>query len=355
MNMNNTVPIIIPSYEPDEKLIKLLEELNKTGLSPIIVLDDGSDAESYGSFFQRAKDEYGVTVLRHAVNLGKGRALKDAFNYCLNEYPDLVGVITADSDGQHTPADILKCKKALLESPDALIMGVRDFDRSGIPARSVFGNKITSKVMSGLAGISVSDTQTGLRAIPADFMKLLMEVKGERFEFETNMLLSAKEEGVSIKEVPIQTIYIEENKSSHFRPIQDSVMIYAVFGKFLVSSLSSSILDMLLFALFCRLLQPIEGLAINYIMAATIMARVISAIYNFMINYKVVFKGKGSKLKAACRYIALAVVIMLLSGTLVSRLCGLMPGVLEVLIKIPVDCILFLLSFVVQREFVYKK
>ncbi len=355
MNKNDYVPIIIPSYEPDEKLIKLLEELNKASLAPIIVLDDGSEPERFGDFFKRAEEEYGATVLRHAVNLGKGRALKDAFNYCLNEYPDLVGVITADSDGQHTPADILKCKKALLESPDALIMGVRDFDRAGIPARSVFGNKITSKVMSGLAGISVSDTQTGLRAIPADFMKLLMAVKGERFEFETNMLLSAKEEGISIKEVPIQTIYIEENKSSHFRPIQDSFMIYAVFGKFLVSSLSSSVLDMLLFALFCRLLRPIEGLSLNYVMAATIMARVISAIYNFLINYKVVFKGKGSKLRAACRYIILAVIIMLLSGTLVSRLCSLMPGVLEVLIKIPVDCILFLLSFVVQREFVYKK
>ena len=352
--MINTVPIIIPAYEPDEKLIKLLEELNKAQLAPVILLDDGSDPERFGALFEKAEKEYHITLLRHAVNMGKGRALKDAFNYCLNEYPDMAGCVTADSDGQHHPEDIKRCIDALLQNPAELILGVRDFDGAGIPARSVFGNKVTSRVMSMLAGVSVSDTQTGLRAIPTEFMKKLLTEKGERFEFETNMLLRAKEENIAIREVSIKTIYLEENKSSHFRPIRDSAMIYAVFAKFLISSLSSSVLDMILFAVFCGLFRKISGIPLGYIMAATICARVISAVYNFMINFKVVFKGKGSKLKAAVKYVALAAVIMILSGLLVSLFHGMLYTVPEVCVKIPVDCLLFLLSFFIQREIVYK-
>ncbi|WP_026492489.1 glycosyltransferase [Butyrivibrio sp. XPD2002] len=352
--MSATVPIIIPAYEPDEKLIKLLSEINTAGFSPIIVVNDGSDDDVYGGIFKRAENDYGVIVLKHAVNMGKGRALKDAFNYCLVEYSDLVGVITADADGQHTTTDIGRVKAELMEYPDSLIMGCRDFDESGIPARSVFGNKTTSRVMKSLAGVHVSDTQTGLRAIPANFMRYLLNENGERFEFETNMLLATKAEGVPIREVDIQTIYIEENKSSHFHPIRDSIRIYAVFGKFIVSSLSSSLVDMLMFALFCRIFRRVQGLPVGYIMLSTILARVVSATYNFSVNYKVVFKGTENKWMSAVKYAVLAVMIVLLSGYGVTYIYRFFPSVPEVLVKIPVDCILFLLSFWIQREFVYK-
>ncbi len=349
-----TIPIIIPAYEPDEKLIGLLGELKNAELSPVIVVDDGSDRGKYGQLFDRAKIELGAVVLRHAVNMGKGRALKDAFNYCLNEYSDLVGVITADSDGQHSATDIKRLKDELLEYPDSLILGTRNFDESGIPARSVFGNKTTSRVMGVLTGVNVTDTQTGLRAIPSEFMKYLLNEKGERFDFETNMLLATSSQRVPIRQVDIQTIYIEENKSSHFRPIRDSIMIYAVFGKFIFSSLSSSVIDMLMFALFCRLFRNTQGLVIGYIMLSTILARVISATYNFTFNYRVVFKGSGNKLIAAVKYVLLAVVIMILSGYGVTFIHGFFEATPEVFVKIPVDCLLFLLSFVIQREFVYK-
>ena len=351
---NKTIPIIIPAYEPDEKLIKLLSELKNSELSPVIIVDDGSDKDTYGHIFNSAKSEYGAIVLRHAVNMGKGRALKDAFNYCINEYPDLLGAITADSDGQHTTMDIKRVKDELIEFSDSLVLGCRNFDESGIPARSVFGNKTTSKVMGVLTGVSVSDTQTGLRAIPAYFMKYLLNEKGERFDFETNMLLATGIAQVPIRQVDIQTIYIEENKSSHFRPIRDSLMIYAVFGKFVISSLSSSIIDMLMFALFCRLLRGTEGLFMGYIMLSTILARIISATYNFLVNYKVVFKGRGNKFIAAAKYVLLAIFIMLLSGYGVTFIHGFFSTVPEVYVKIPVDTLLFLLSFIIQREFVYK-
>lgn len=350
--MDRLIPVIIPAYEPDEKLIKLLDELALENVGPVIVVNDGSDEDTYGHLYDAAR-ERGAVVLDHAVNMGKGRALKSAFNYCLGQYKDLIGVVTADSDGQHAVSDIKKIREALLEDPDALILGVRDFDQAGIPARSVFGNKLTSRVMKFLVGIGISDTQTGLRGISAGFMRFLLTEKGERFEFETNMLLDTKELGIRIKEIPIRTIYLEENKSSHFNPIKDSARIYAVFLKFLVSSLSSSVVDIVLFGIFCAVFKNVP-LAIGYIMLSTILARIISAVYNFLINYRVVFRGKGSKARAAVRYFLLAVCIMLLSGALVSFFHGLIPGTAEALVKIPVDCLLFLLSFFIQREVVYK-
>lgn len=350
--MKNLIPVVIPAYEPDEKLTVLVKSLKDAGISPVVVVNDGSFGEQYDRIFDSVR-ELGAVVFNHAVNMGKGRALKNAMNYCLDAYPGLVGVVTADSDGQHTVEDISKCMEALGSKPEALILGVRNFDGSDIPARSVFGNKTTSRVMKLLTGMKISDTQTGLRGIPAGFMKFLLTEKGERYEFETNMLLDTKEQGVEIVEVPIKTIYLEENKSSHFNPIKDSIRIYAVFLKFVFSSLSSSVLDIALFTIFCSMLKSVP-LPIGYIMLATIMARVISAVYNFFINYKVVFKGKGSKVKAAVRYALLAVFIMLMSGFLVGTLHGMVPQVREFIIKIPVDCILFLLSFLVQREAVYK-
>ena len=132
--MGGQIPVIIPAYEPDEKLIKLLDELCAEGVEPVIVVNDGSDEGAYGHLFEAVR-ERGVIVLDHAVNMGKGRALKTAFNYCLGTYKDLIGVVTADSDGQHAVSDIRKCMQALLEDPKALVLGVRDFDQSGIPAR----------------------------------------------------------------------------------------------------------------------------------------------------------------------------------------------------------------------------
>lgn len=349
------IPVVIPAYEPDEKLITLLHALQETGIRHVVVVDDGS-GERYEPLFAQAEETGNCTVLHHAVNLGKGRALKTAFNYCLRIYGDAAGCVTADSDGQHTPADILACMSRLWKNPEALILGCRDFDAPSVPARSSFGNKCTRKVFRYLLGLNVSDTQTGLRAVPAFFMKELMQVKGERFEYETNMLIETKNLSIPIMEVPVETVYIEENRTSHFNPIKDSVRIYLVFGKFLFSSLSSSVLDLLLFHMFCMIFtsfgEAVSG--IPYIIAATVCARVISAVYNFLINYRVVFKSKGSLVATAGKYCVLAVCQMLCSAFLVDALYDLTGGT-EVLVKIPVDILLFFLSFVIQREFVYRK
>lgn len=348
------IPVIIPSYEPDEKLIALLYALQTAGIRHVVVVDDGS-GDGYAPFFEEAAAVENCTVLYHAVNLGKGRALKTAFNYCLRQFPETPGCVTADSDGQHTPSDIAACMRALCEHPESLILGCRDFDGPQVPARSSFGNKCTRQVFRYLLGLSVSDTQTGLRAIPAFFMRELMQVRGERFEYETNMLIETKDRDIPIVEVPVETVYIEANKKSHFNPVRDSLRIYLVFGKFLFSSLSSSVLDLLLFQMLCAMLRPMAGRlsGIPYIVAATVCARVISAVYNFLINYRVVFQSRAGVAVTIRRYSLLAVCQMACSAFLVNMLYGLIGG-MEVAVKMPVDILLFFISFAIQREFVYR-
>jgi Glycosyltransferases involved in cell wall biogenesis len=352
------IPIVIPSYEPDERFPAILKDLKQAGLGPVIVVDDGS-GDDYLPFFNEAqelvKDQGGV-VLHHDVNKGKGRALKTAFSYILENMPESIGCVTADSDGQHSVNCIRKCMDALTEHPDDLVLGVRDFTGEDVPFKSRAGNTITIKVCSFLCGVTVSDTQTGLRAIPKSFMKELLDVEGERFEFETQMLIDSKDK-YPIFEVPIETIYdSKENHQTHFNPVKDSIRIYKLFGKmfakFIFSSLSSCVIDLLLFALFCNIFSSVVDSAI-YVTAATVLARVISATYNYLVNFKLVFKSGKSHTSSFPKYVVLAIIQMSLSAGLVTILVLLFAGVPELAFKIPVDVVLFLLSYYVQRRFVY--
>lgn len=367
---NQRIPLIIPAYEPDERLIDLLEELKRDEFTRVVVVDDGSGKE-YQSLFARVKAYPFCEVLCHEQNQGKGRALKTAFAYCLNSYPDMIGVVTADSDGQHTPADICLCMKAMEENPKQLIMGVRDFSGEDVPWKSSFGNGTTRLVCKLLCGVAVSDTQTGLRGIPRDFMAELLSVAGERFEFETNMLIESKGK-YPIKEVTIQTIYeSKEHHQTHFHPFKDSIKIYRIFGKmllkFILSSLSSSVIDLGLFTLFCFLLKPVDfsgvtevfgGLSryegVLYVTVAAVAARLISATYNYLMNYCFVFKSKEHKGKALGKYVLLAAIQMSLSAGLVTLFVFLLPFLPELLIKIVIDVILFIISYWIQREIVFK-
>lgn len=352
MSVSITLPVIIPSYEPEESLTILVQELYNEGIRPVIVVDDGSRGQQYQDIFSDIEEKYDIIVLHHYCNMGKGRALKTAFNYCLWNYPDMVGCVTADSDGQHSVEDICKCAEVLKRNLESLVLGVRDFDAAGVPARSMIGNKCTRIVMKLLTGVKVSDTQTGLRGIPVAFMQKLLNVKGERFEFETNMLVETGQDNISIVEQPVKTIYRKGNSSSHFNMFRDSFSVYAIFGKFIFSSCSSSLIDICLFWLISHLLITAGCPETWHIMIATICARIISAGYNFGINYRVVFKSSRKKQYAVIRYAALAVAIMLASGAAVSGI-HLLVGAPEVIIKIIVDSLLFLLSFYVQRKAVY--
>lgn len=350
------IPVVIPAYEPDGRLLILLDQLSERKITPVIVVDDGS-GENYTELFRKAgklAEAGGGCLLRHERNCGKGRALKTAFQYVLTSFPDAAGVVTADSDGQHRPECIEDVRRALCQNPDSLVLGARTFDDPGIPWKSRFGNRLTVKLMQYFTGIRVSDTQTGLRGIPRAFLEKLLNVRGERFEFETEMLLASRGE-YPIVEVPIRTVYdSKSHHQTHFRPLADSWRIYKILGRsflgFVLSSLSSSILDLCLFTLLCHLLR---GRARAYILIATIAARILSAAYNYGMNYKKVFRSRSGIRASAVRYALLAAAQMLCSGLLVTAAVRLLGNLPEVVIKAMVDTALFFVSYKIQQKFVF--
>lgn len=337
--------IIVPTLNPnvdllDDFLNKLMKKTKK-----ILVYNDGSRSE-YKDYFKKLEKK-GIIVLNHYINLGKGRAMKDAFNYLLNNYDNLKGVVTADSDGQHDVDDIMKCADAVIKYPDSLILGCRNFYESNVPKRNRFGNLMTCKIFKLFIGLNISDTQTGLRGLSKEVMLKFMETKGERFEYETNQLIETIDKNVPIKEVSIKTIYVNGNTESHFNPIKDSIAIYKQFFKYIISSVSSFVIDILLFTLFTYLIT-----GKNYILLSTIFARIISSIYNYLVNRKIVFKSNDKN--SIYKYFLLSIIQMFASGIIVNYLFKLININLTVL-KIVVDLIIFIINFVIQREFVFKK
>jgi glycosyltransferase involved in cell wall biosynthesis len=348
------VLIVVPSLSPDDKLIGLLENLRDGGFPHVMIVNDGSDA-SYKPYFDRAAQEFGCRVLRHHINYGKGRALKTAYNEFLNEYVGFEGVVTVDSDGQHTVEDVRACIQAMREHPDALVLGSRDFSGENVPSRSRFGNVLTRKVFGWLCGVHISDTQTGLRAMSYELTRQFLTTKGERFEYEMNQLIDCSEKRIPIVEVPIDTIYIEENRTSHFNPLKDSMRVYAVFGKFILSSFSAVLVDLLLFYFFLAVMPDNWLLPATFI--ATVAARLISMLYNFAVNRKAVFRNHACVWPALLRYIALAIPVMCISGFAVSWVTGLLHlnDIGALLIKMVVDVILFFCNFQIQRVWVFKE
>ncbi len=347
------VTIIIPSLNPDDKLIAVIDSLLAKGFQDILLVNDGSDM-NHMEPFAYAKSK-GLAVLNHEVNRGKGRGLKTAFEWCIANRPDIDGVITVDGDNQHRADDIENCGRRMVElGGNSVILGCRNFGGADVPKKSRIGNHITSWVFKFACGIKISDTQTGLRAIPARYLADMVQIKGERFEYETNMLLEMKRLDIPFEEVEIQTVYIEENASTHFHPIRDSFKIYAVILKFLCSSLAASVIDLGLYTLFSFLLG---GLWNNsaVICTATAGARVISSAFNYTVNRKAVFKSNKPMKGTIVRYYVLCVCQMLVSYGLVygiSSLFGL-EGALTVIVKLPVDIVLFMISFRIQRAWVF--
>lgn len=345
------VVILIPAYEPDIKFVDLIVQLIKLKFSNILVINDGSTLKSE-VFFNDVKKYENVRIVSHAVNQGKGRALKTGFNTIINDYPDVFGCITVDADGQHLPVDIEKLSKKLINNPDKLILGVRDFDEGKVPARSKFGNKLTRNVLNILGGIKITDTQTGLRALSVENMSLFMKTNGESYEYEMHMILDSKEFNIDILEVPITTVYIEENASSHFNPILDSAKIYKVFMKYIISSFASSVIDIASFYFFINVFSTL--IPNLYILVSTAIARIISVTFNYQINAKKVFKSDNQRSGSFQRYVFLAIIQLLISAIFVSIISQNF-HINETLTKIIVDTMLFFISFIIQREFIFAK
>ena len=188
-------------------------------------------------------------------------------------------------------------------------------------------------------------------------MDAFCQIKGERFEYETNMLLQMKSQKIDFVEVPIATVYEGENEGSHFRPIVDSykimklifVYMLGTFFRYMISAGTSFVLDL-----------GIYYLALQFghvsILAATVIARVISSFYNFNMNRKMVFKSEEGYTKTMVRYYALCVVQMLASAGLVTVVKSMVPGgaFVATVCKAVVDTFLFVISYQIQKRWVFK-
>jgi len=353
--VRNCVPVI-PALNPPEELIGYIRELKHEGFDKIIVVDDGS-REEFKEIFAELKEYYGCDLLVHAVNMGKGRALKDALNYYLNEYSQFYkGVITADSDGQHLVKDVIRMDDEIGTDNSALILGVRDFDRENVPFKSRAGNRITRNVLRLLIGGNVNDTQTGLRGIPNQIAYEYLTLAGERFEYETTMLIESIKKDIPIREIMIETVYYNGNSETHFHPVKDSIRIYKlIFGsfiKYMFVSLSSFALD---YGLFCLLSAMLIGAVdTTRVWVATVIARVISSLYNYFMNRNVIFKSERDVKQTIVKYYALAIVQMCCSAGLVLAATRGLHWPSPV-IKPIVDTLLFLLSYQIQSRWIFRE
>ncbi len=357
MNQNiQAVMVLIPSLNPSQRLPQLVDGLEEQGFTHIVVVNDGSKPECR-PIFDRLRARASCTVLTHPVNCGKGAGLKTGLRYFQEKREELglAGVVTADSDGQHLPGDIARVAQALLDRPTHLILGTRDFDEENVPFKSRNGNKITTQVFRLLHGRTIHDTQTGLRGIPAGWMDQCIACKGDRFEYEINMLIDAARQGVPMEELPIQTVYFDANKASSFHAVRDSFRIYAAmlgsFLRFSCSSLLCALLDQGLFALLRAL--AFSGLSASAgIWAATAVARVGSSLCNYALNRAVVFQSASDPRRSLIRYYLLAAAQLACSAALVAGLHA-VTRVAPSALKLLVDTVLFLVSYRIQRHWVF--
>ncbi len=331
---------LIPSFEPDQRLAVLAKELCESGFE-VVVVDDGS-GEHYGEYFAACRD-YAV-ILTHWINKGKGAALKTGLDYISGHFGECV-VVTLDSDGQHTVSDAVRvCEKASADK-GSLVLGCRSFGKD-VPLRSRFGNKFTRMVYKLSTGTDVSDTQTGLRAFHSSLIPMMLEISGERYEYEMNVLLEAPERGVPVAEVPIDTIYIDGNSGSHFSALRDSFRIYKEILKFSASSLAGFAVDYLMYTML-TVLTGIPALA-------NVGARVVSSIVNFSLNRKFVFRSDTPLVSSAVKYFALAAVILAGNTMVLSALTNGL-GMNVYFAKIVTELAFFVLSWTVQKTLIFRK
>lgn len=363
MGMDRNGVILIPTLNPGAGLVEYVRELITNGFKQIIIVNDGSgqSAEDIFGKIGRMGQKYGgadIKILTHAINLGKGRGLKTGINYYLchrgGKYAASKGLISVDSDGQHLVKDVMNIDRQLQQSGGvkAVILGCRDFSLDGIPPKSRFGNKLTKLVFRLCFGENIEDTQTGLRGITNEALPDLVELYGERFEYETNVLIECVRKKIAILQIGIETIYEDNNSGTHFNPITDSIKIYRLILKrfflYMLASLSSFVIDCALFGMLCRVFAFTD----NKIWIATVGARLVSSFYNYMVNKNVVFEyGKKGK-RTFFMYGFLCVATMLFSGFAVNALYNVI-GHNEILIKCLVDTILFLLNYYIQRKFIF--
>lgn len=333
--------VLIPAYQPDARLPRLILELHRAYPSTkIVVVDDGS-GEQYRDIFE-ASHTAGAHVISYENNRGKGYALREGFTWIRDVAGDSPEcVVTADADGQHTLNDIFRVGRTCTDTGKS-VLGVREFV-GHVPARSRIGNTATSALFWLATGWKLKDTQTGLRAFPVALLPELLKVQGDRYEYELRVLLHLAKFRHPVTQIPIETIYEAGNPTSHFRPLQDSARIWAPLLKFAASSGVATVIDYVL----VLVLNALTGALFFPVIAA----RLVSASVNFAMNRRV-FEATGVSLRrSALRYAALAVAVVAGSYTMLAVLTGI--GMPLWIAKIIADTTMYLVSYSAQSRYVF--
>ena len=339
--------LLVPAYKPDVSLEWVLDTRILNRFEKIFVVNDGSPKD-FDEIFERLAKNPQISILKHAVNLGKGAALKTGFNSILVAEEDgsrKISIVTADADGQHAIADVMAVANAISSEAEVLVLGGRSFQQ-GVPLRSKVGNLVTRKVFRFLTGLSINDTQTGLRGVPQQMVGPLLKCSANGYEFEMEMLILAKDLQIPIKEIPISTIYINNNSGSHFNPLFDSFKIYFVLLRYLTSSFSAAVVDYIVFLFFWSMGLPLW--------ACVSLGRLVSVLLNFSLNYKFVFKQEGELAKSILKYLTLVVIsgisTYIFTNYFLTKL-NIQPPVGKIIAEV---CIFFV-NFLIQREWVFNK
>lgn len=339
----DTYTVIIPAYCPGDGLISLVHCLKERNMECIVV-NDGSP-EEYDAVFHTVSES--AAVLIHDVNKGKGAALKTGFRYIRDHCGGCI-VITADADGQHLPEDIMRTAECAADCHGSLVLGTRRFLREDVPFKSYYGNRITETIFRLFTGLHVHDTQTGLRAFHSSLTETMLKVPGERYEYEMNQLLICVKEKIPIQETEIAAVYEDNNSCSHFHPFRDSFLIYKQILRFGLSSIASFFVDLCAFAIFTVFLKGRSG-----ILTANILARFISAAFNYEINRRAVFDDRSERKESLMKYAVLALAILVFNtGILYVLTCVL--HINRLAAKIMTEMILFVFSWAVQNRYVFQ-
>lgn len=353
----SSVAIVIPSFEPTESLINYVKNLQDAGFLKITIINDGSLPE-YDSIFHEISLFEGCKVLRYPFNQGKGHALKTGFLFIKERFLECTHVITVDSDGQHAVEDVCQLADQLLTTSGRVLLGGRDFSQSHVPFKSRFGNRVSSAMFRLFHGIWLPDTQTGLRGFSTDLLPLMLDIKGDRFEYEMTVLTTLAQKNIPIQTVTIQTIYLEGNKSTHFRPVADSLQVMSVLlqqlVRFTLSSGLSFLTDYLLAWVLLSQLTPFFQNDYLRIGVALVTARLISMLVNYSLNKRFVFREEAPKTGTFPKYLFLCAINIALSTYFIESISTWL-NLPEILSKVFCDIPLFILNYYVQKVWIFKK
>jgi glycosyltransferase involved in cell wall biosynthesis len=341
--------VVVCAYRPSAALVELVRALHAAPpLAGVIVVDDGS-GPAHAPVFAAVAGFPRVELLRHAVNLGKGAALKTGLNHAVAADPGCL-VVTADADGQHLPEDVLRVAEVAAARSDTLVLGARAFDVD-VPWKSRFGNGLTRRALRAVIGLRLRDTQTGLRAIPAGLVPHLLRLASRGYEFEVDMLMVCRQLGFAVAETSIQTVYLDGNASSHFDPLLDSLRIYVTLLRFVGIALRFAVVDLAVFLVLFAALAPHLPL-LWAVLAGQAGGRLVAALEDYTAARRVLFLPRAENARVLPRYLAVTGGAAALSAALV--LSGARLGLPVPTAKVLAEALLFAPVYLLQRDRVFR-